>query len=275
VDVQGKVALVTGAGTGIGRRMAVELAKAGAAVVCGGRRQSFLEATVEEIQGCGGQGMPVSVDVRDAESVREMVDAALKRFGPIDILVNNAGRHGGIGPLWEQDPVDWWTDLEVNLLGTMLCCRAVIPAMAAQGEGFILNISGGGAVDPRPFGSSYGCSKAAVLRLTDSLAEELQQAGHGSVVALAFNPGLTRTSMTEAIGDSAEAARWMPFFPRMMEEGRARQPQEVAKTAVMIIRGAGSALAGRMLHMDDAIADIISGQEALAGTDHYFLKRMP
>ncbi len=269
---KGKTAIVTGAGSGIGRAIAGQLGAMGMRVACCGRRERALEETAVVIEKLGGDADIFPLDLLVADQVNHMVDSVIARWGTVDVLINNAGRHGSVGPLWTLDPDDWWADLEVNLLGTFHCCQQVLPQMCQQGTGLIVNISGGGDVQSRPFGSSYACSKAAVLRLTDSLAEELHTMGYGRVTVLAFNPGFTRTAMTEAIAASSEAAQWMPMFAERFRSGQVQKPEDAAERLVRFVSQAGPALSGRVFHIDDPLEAILDQQDSLADED-FFLRR--
>lgn len=266
-----KTAIVTGAGTGIGRAVAQQLAGLGMRVALCGRRQEPLEETAASIQKQRGTARIYSVDVTDPTAVETMVASVAAEWGTVDLLINNAGRHGTIAPLWLQDPEDWWADLEVNVRGTMLCCRYVLPHMIQQGNGMIVNISGGGDISARPFGSSYASSKTAVLRLTDSLAGELQQTGHSDIIVLAFNPGLTRTAMTESIVESRGADQWMPVFGERFASGQVQEPAYAGERLLQVVTQAGPALSGRILHISDPLDRILAEQDSLG--DELYLRR--
>ena len=182
----GKVAIVTGAGAGIGRRFARALASEGAAVVVADVDADAGDDAVVEIASAGGSAIATRTDIRDTHSVVEMANGAIASFGGIDILVNNAGRHlhAYARPCSEID-LDLWDDLiAVNLTGTLKTTRACLPAMRARGGGSIVNISSAGGIVPT---TAYGVSKRAVLALTVSLANEL---GGDGVRVNAIAPGM-------------------------------------------------------------------------------------
>ena len=270
---KGKTAIVTGAGTGIGRAVAGQLAGLGMRVALCGRRETPLKETAAVIGKQGGTSEVYPVDVTEPSEVASMVKSVAAQWGTVDLLINNAGRHGTIGPLWTQEPDTWWADLEVNLRGTMLCCHGVLSHMIQQGTGMIVNISGGGDVTARPFGSSYATSKTAVLRLTDSLAGELRQTGNEGIVVFAFNPGLTRTPMTETIVESEAAAEWMPMFAERFESGQVQEPDYAAERLLQVITQAGPGLSGRILHISDPLETILADQDTL--DDELYLRRVP
>src|SRR5688572_13434219 len=125
--LRGATAIVTGAGTGIGRELARALAREGANLVCAGRRLEPVEETARLISSAGGRALAVSADVTDRALVSELVRRALEEFGQIDLLFNNAGSFQAVGPAWEADPDVWWQDVTINLRGPVLCSSAVLP----------------------------------------------------------------------------------------------------------------------------------------------------
>ena len=143
VRLEGQVALVTGAGRGIGRAIALALNDAGAAVAVCARSEDEVASVAGEIEGRGGRALAVRCDVTDRREVEGMVAAVEGALGLVDLLVNNAGRFGPVGPLAATDPDQWWQALEVNLRGPLYCTRAVLPGMLARGHGRIVNISSG------------------------------------------------------------------------------------------------------------------------------------
>ena len=130
MELTDKVVIVTGAGSGVGRALALAFGREGARVVCAARRADRLRDTVTAIEAEGGTGLAIPTDVTDVVQVERMVSQSLDGFGQIDVLFNNAGSFGSLGAVWEVDPDAWWHDVTVNLRGTMLCCRAVLPLLA-------------------------------------------------------------------------------------------------------------------------------------------------
>ena len=206
-DLSETTALVTGGGRGIGRAIALALAREGAAVAIAARSAGELDRTLAELRAIHDRVIAVCSDVTDRAAVDDMVSQTEAQLGPIDFLVNNAGSAGVIGPIWETDPDDWWREVEVNLRGPLLCARAVLPGMIARSRGRIVNMASGVGLTPFPYTSAYACSKAALIRLTDSLQEATGQ--HG-VMVFATSPGRVRTSMVEGLENSEAARRWIP-----------------------------------------------------------------
>jgi NAD(P)-dependent dehydrogenase (short-subunit alcohol dehydrogenase family) len=230
-DTLSGVALVTGGGRGIGASIARELAAAGMRVAVSGRTEAQVATTAATIDGLALVG-----DVAQRSDVEEWIRLTEAELGPVDVLVNNAGIESARGPLWEQDPDDWWHVFEVNVKGAMLCCRAVLPGMVERGAGRIVNLGSGGSYLPVQAGSialgtAYGASKAALGRFSELLAAQV--AGLGVHVFL-ISPGLVRTSMTESFGDDAP---WTP-------------PELAPQLVRVLASGRADALAGRYLHAE-------------------------
>jgi NAD(P)-dependent dehydrogenase (short-subunit alcohol dehydrogenase family) len=174
VDLNGKVAIVTGAARGLGREYVCCLAAAGAAVIAADQRDC--SETVTEVEASGGRALGLELDVADSQSTQAMADAAVETFGRIDVLINNAALYGSLkgGRFEDITDAEWDACMAVNVKGIWNCCKAVVPVMrkAAVG-GSIINISSLAAVYGTPFTLHYATSKAAVIGITRSLAREL------------------------------------------------------------------------------------------------------
>ncbi len=201
--LKGQVAIVTGAGRGIGRAIAIALSEEGASVIAAARSNDEIHETEQLIRMNGGVCESVNIDVSDKDSVRQMVEQTLTRFGTVNVLVNNAGMQGPIGPLVENDSQLWEHTINVNLFGTFYCCQAVLPEMIGQKQGKIINLSGGGATSPRPNFSAYAASKAAIVRLTENLAVELQE---HNIQVNAIAPGAVNTKMLDEVLEAKDRA---------------------------------------------------------------------
>ncbi len=230
MKLNGRTAIITGGGSGIGRALALEFARKGAHVVCCGRREDPLNETMKLIEREGGEGLALPADVTDQAQIRKLVDGALQRFGTIDVLVNNAGRAKSVGPVFEVDPPTWWRDVEVNLYGPLLMARAVLPHMMSRDEGIIINVNGG-----RPLGvSGYASSKAALAELTRIMSEELKAEG-SSVVVLAAYPEFIRTEMAEYVAACPGAEKWLPWLIEAIDSGQSGKAEEIAKATIKMI----------------------------------------
>ena len=181
INLAGQVAIVTGGGRGIGKAIAMALARADASVAVVARSGDQLAETAKEITEAGGRAISVTADVSDPGAVERMVVEVEKSLGSVDLLVNNAGLPGPIGPTWETDPDDWWRCLEVNLRGPMLCSRAVLPGMIAREGGRIVNVASGAGTFAIPYLGAYVTSKTALIRFTEILALEAERTASRSL----------------------------------------------------------------------------------------------
>lgn len=244
MDLAGKTAMVTGAGTSVGRELAREFARRGARVMCVGRRAAEIEETKRLIETEAGTAIAVSADVTRWPEVERMVEAGLAAFGTIDLLFNNAGSFRSVAPVWEVDPELWWTDVTTNLLGSLLCCRAVLPDMRRRNSGVIINMDGGGGANgPNLGGSGYGSSKAALVRLTEGIARELEADGSG-VIAFCMNPGFVRSAMTEGLVITPIGQRWQAFVQQYLDQGLGHDPADCARATLRLLEIASPELNG-------------------------------
>lgn len=248
-QLAGQTAIVTGAGRGIGRRIAEACAVAGARTVLVARTEAELVQTAENIKAQDGEAAVVPADMTDAARVREVVQVVDRELGGCDLLVNAAGRLASIGPAWEADAESWWRDVEVNVRGVWLPCQEVLPGMVARGRGRIVNMVGGGTASPFPFVSAYATAKAAVMRFTENLAWELDHEGAAPRV-FALSPGFVRTAMTQQFADSEAGRRWMGFMAARFERGEDVSPDLAATVVVAVGAGKLDALHGRHLRAD-------------------------
>ena len=162
LSLDGKVVVVTGGGTGLGRAMVRSLARAGADLVIAARRWQPIEETVREVEGLGRHALAVSTDVTDSPQVDGMVARALDRFGKVDVLINNAGRTGeSPRPIWDISDEEWRSGLETNLSGASYCSRAVAKHMVERGSGKIINVASGFGLRGGRDIYVYTCSKGA------------------------------------------------------------------------------------------------------------------
>ena len=199
--------MVTGAGRGIGQATAIALAEAGFAVGLVARTREELEQTAAEVAERGADQLVAVADVTNRESVHKAVADIERRLSSIDMLVNNAGSMRAIGPIWDVDPDDWWTDVRTSLWGAFVCCHEVVPRMIERHHGRIVNLTSYVAVRPSPYQSGYAAAKAGLASLTEALAASLEPYG---VHAFAVAPAFTDTEMTRTLRESEAGARWLP-----------------------------------------------------------------
>jgi 3-oxoacyl-[acyl-carrier protein] reductase len=221
-----RVAIVTGGSRGIGEAIAVALAREGARLILAARTASQLDRAADGIRALGGVARPLAGDVSKPEDVARIVRMALDVYGRIDILVNAAAVLGPIGSLWDADAGEWLRAIHVNLYGTFLCCRGVLPHMIAQRRGKIINLSGGGAASPFPQFSAYGSSKAAVVRLTETLAEEVRPF---NVQVNAIAPGMVDTPIhDQVLAAGKDAGAQLARVRALRESGQGGVPPDLA-----------------------------------------------
>ncbi len=268
VRLEGQVALVTGAGRGIGRAIALALGDAGAAVAVCARSEGEVTGVAGEIAARGGLALAMRCDVTRRHEVEAMAAAVEDAFGPVDLLVNNAGRFGPVGPLAATDPDQWWQVLEVNLRGPLYCTRAVLPGMLTRGHGRIVNVSSGVGLTVIPMLSAYVVSKTALYRLSENLAAETR--GHG-VMVFAIDPGLVRTAISESALSCGE-----PSIEQWFTGAFARQKDVSAESAGTLVAylasGAADALSGRNIDLSSDVAQMVARAAEIQQRDLYVLR---
>ena len=243
--LDGQVILVTGGGRGIGRRIAVELAEAGARVAVSARTRAQVEEVAREVG-----GLAVEADVSSMTAVDRMVAEVERGLGPVDGLVNNAGITRREPAAWEADADAWWHVFEVNVLGAYLCARAVIPGMLERGRGRIVNTGSGASYLPGLGSTAYSSSKAALGRFAETLATQLADT---PLRVFLISPGLVRTDMTDP--DFPDDAPWTP-------------PELAPRLVLALLSGRADALAGRYIHAEhDDIDDLIARADAVRADD--------
>jgi NAD(P)-dependent dehydrogenase (short-subunit alcohol dehydrogenase family) len=257
---------VTGAGRGIGRAMAEGLARSGAAVALVARSVPELEEVAGAIEADGGKAVALPADVTDESAVDRLVDQVDRLLGSPTLLVNNAGAWRQVGPVVDSDPATWWGDVEVNLKGTYLCTRAVLPGMLERDRGRIVNVASYAAVTSSPFLTAYACAKAAVIRFTDSLDAELEES---NVHVFCITPGFVRTALVERTANSDEGRR---FLPRLSSRDDDVEPERAAQLVLEIASGRVDPLSGRFLHVLDDVDALLNRADEVAQNDLYSLR---
>src|SRR5262249_39257158 len=247
-DLNGTVAVVTGAGRGIGREIALHQARSGAKVAVLARTTGEIDETASLIGEEGGVAIALPADLVNRRAVEHVLDRVASELGPIDLVVNNHGSFRAFGPIWECDPDVWWRDVEINLRGTFHTCRVVAPAMLARRKGRIVNLVGGGTGNSFPNGSGYASSKAAVMRFTECFNDTTSG---GGVLAFAVDPGLVRTSMTELQLFSEAGKTYLPNIQQLFDNGVNIPPSRAAALITDIAAGRFDTLAGRLLRAID------------------------
>ena len=242
-DLDGRIAAVTGASSGIGQAIAKALAGAGASVVCVARREAALAETVGEIEGAGGQARAMVGDLSDHRGLDRLAAAMAEPFGDPDILVNAAG----INPREPADtvtPESWDRTLSLNLSTPFFLARALVPAMRAKGAGRIINIASLQSERAFPNSMPYGASKGGVAQLTRAMAEAWSGDG---ITCNAIAPGFFPTALTAAVFDNAEA---MERNARQTAIGRNGRMEDLHGVAIFLAAPASDYITGQILYVD-------------------------
>ena len=219
-DISGKVSIVTGAAMGIGREIALRLARDGSDVVVVDIEKEPAQEVVKEIQSGGRKSLFFETDVARWEQVKAMVDAVVGKFNRVDIVINNAGIVGPVVPVWEYPVEEWDRVMEINMKGIFLCCKAVMPSMVKRKSGRIVNIASIAGKEGNPRMSAYSSSKAAVIAFTKSLAKEVAQQ---NIMVHCIAPALIETRMMEIMGSEQRE-----FLLSKIPMGRFGNSSEVA-----------------------------------------------
>jgi len=263
-SLEGKVALVTGAGRGIGRAISVVFAECGASLVCVSRTVEQIEETAHEIQKLGCRALAVPADVTSSDQVEAMVKKALSEFGTIDILVNNAGANvpKPIVPLpdfkilnWEAVPNydspmsddEWHRVLDTNLTGAFYCCRAVGPHMIERRQGKVINITSAQAQKGDVVALPYNVSKAGLVMLTRSLAVEWARY---NIKVNAIGPGFLHTTLSHRRFSDEKLKR---STLRQIPLGRFGEPRDVGLLAVYLASPASDYMTGQVIYLDGGV----------------------
>jgi len=245
VNLENKVAIVTGASRGIGRAIALELARRGAHVVVNYNRSAEAAAeVVAAIESAGGQGLAVQADVGDFEQAAGLVQAALDTFGRIDILVNNAGTTRD-QLLMLMKEADWDAVLRTNLKSVFNCCKAVARPMVRQRQGRIINITSVSGIAGQGGQTNYAASKAGIIGFTKSLAKEL---GPRNITVNAIAPGFIPTDLTAGMPEE-----WKQRVIEMTPLRRMGRPEEIAYAVAFLASDEASFITGEILTVDGGL----------------------
>ena len=239
--LKGRVALVTGASQGIGRGVALALAKAGAKVALAARNEEKLKSVVDEISSAGGEAAAFKIDVANEEEIKSGVKAAIERFGKVDILVNNAGVTRDT-LVMRMKRADWDAVLNTNLTGAHLCIQAVIGSMLKQRWGRIINISSVFGQTGQAGQANYAASKAGLIGLTMAVAREVASR---NITVNAIAPGFIETAMTEALSPQVkeEAIKMIPL-------GRTGTDADIANAVCFLASEEAGYITGNVLKVN-------------------------
>jgi len=275
--LEGRAALITGASQGLGRAIAEAYLREGASLALCARDGALLARTAEALRPLAGPGQRVlhrACDVSRRAEVEGLVAWAAAELPALDVLVNSAGVYGPKGPLEENDWDEWVRAIEIDLLGAALLFRTIIPVLKARGAGKIIQLSGGGATAPLPRLSAYAASKAAVVRLVETVAQELAP-HHVDVNAIA--PGALNTRMLDEVLAAGPAAVGEAFYRRSLEQKASGGAPlgKGAALAVFLASPASDGITGRLVSaVWDPWSALPGRKDELAASDVYTLRRI-
>ena len=267
-ELKGQVAIVTGAGRGFGRAIALRLAYEGAAVTVTARTRVQVEETAAQIVAAGGQAHAVAADVTNREQVERVVLETRERFGEISLLVSNAGVPDPFGPVWSVDPDRWWDAQAVHIRAPLLFLRATLAGMVEARRGRVIIVSAAAAHRTAPGLSAYCVGKTAQARLTQLVAAETRD--HG-VSLFAIDPGFVFTELAKQTMTSPDAQRWLPGMVQRLKE-RQSQPDgdrdlaRCAQRCVDLASGRYDALSGHYMELDDDLEAWLASRPPAART---------
>jgi NAD(P)-dependent dehydrogenase (short-subunit alcohol dehydrogenase family) len=277
VTLEGRGIVITGANQGLGRQIAEQCVRNGADVVICARNAALLESAVEDLKALAAPAQTVAsvtADVSRPVEVVALIDFAAKKLPHLTGLVNNAGIYGPMGLIEEIDWEEWTTAIHINLMGTVLPCRSVLPLFRKAGYGKIVNLSGGGATAPMPRISAYAASKAAVVRFTETLAEEVKDA-HIDVNAIA--PGALNTRLLQEVLEAGPERVGQEFYDRATKQKQqgGAPLSKGAELVAFLMSAASDGITGRLLSaLWDPWCDLQERWPAIANTDVYTLRRI-
>ena len=249
-SVKGKSVLITGAGRGIGKRLAMGFAAEGACVGLLARSQAELDLAKLEIEQAGGQAIRLRADVREPDDLAHAVDRMRNSFGGLDVLITAAGVQGPIGPFLTAKPKAWNETVEVNLIGVANACRVVLPPMIEKRSGKIIMISGGGAASARPYFTAYASAKTAVVRFAENLAAEVSD---HNVQVNAMAPGAVYSTMTDEIllaGEERAGRKEIEDAENVRVTGGIAAEKQIS-LALFLASERSNHISGKLIHVND------------------------
>jgi NAD(P)-dependent dehydrogenase (short-subunit alcohol dehydrogenase family) len=274
----GQVAVITGAGRGIGEVIAQKLAQAGAIVVLMGRSGRHLDAAVDGIRSSGAQAFGLTLDVTDATAVRQRFAQLGEQFETIDLLVNNAGNMGPLGNTWEVDPAQWWGTIETHLLGSFLCAREALALMTRQRRGRIINIVSHAGIYRWPTASAYSVAKTALIKFTENVAVEAKST---RVKLFAYHPGivigagLVSNLSAGPIVPGSDRANLLAWVENQRLAGNSVTPSDSAHRVLELATGDFDVLSGRYITVHDDLSILLAQAPRIRHSDALTLRLKP
>jgi 3-oxoacyl-[acyl-carrier protein] reductase len=272
-----RIAVITGASRGLGEAIAIKFAQEGASLALLARSAAALECLLPKLRAAkvreGQEFRPIPTDLANPDDIDRAVHIAIREFDGVDILINNAAVQGPIGPLETNDKNEWRATFDINLFAPMRLTQLLIPAMRRRGGGKIVNISGGGATSPRPDFSAYGASKCALVRLTETLAEELREE---KIDVNAVAPGAMNTRMLDELliaGPDAAPREFADAIKRKREGGA--PPEKAAALVALLCSSLCNRITGKLISaMWDEWEKLPQRRAELAAGELYTLRRV-
>jgi len=240
LGLKGKVAIVTGSGSGIGRQIALTLASEGANVVINDIDEGKIKKVASEVRSLGVKALEAKVDITDWEAVNSMVENTLKEFGKIDILVNNAGV-GAFGLFADLDRKSWEPDIKVNIYGVLNCCKAVIKNMIERKYGKIVSIASDAGRVGEPYFAVYSGAKAFIIGFSKALAKEL---GRYMINVNVVSPGTTKTPLVEPLISNPDIVKNMLKAYAIRRLG---EPTDIANAVAFLVSDVSSWITGQTI----------------------------
>lgn len=273
----GKVAIITGANQGLGLQIAKAYILAGANLMICARNDDLLQKAVKELDALLIPGQKVcaqACDISKESDIRSLVKKTRDTFGKVDILVNNAGIYGPKGDIEDISWEEWIQAIQINVFGSVLMCREIIPHFKNQGFGKVIQLSGGGATNPMPKISAYAVSKAAIVRFADTLAEEVREYG---IDVNCIAPGALNTRMLDEILQAGPKKVGQDFYERSVKQKSSGgvSMNSGSELAVFLASDASNGISGKLISATwDKWQDWPNHIDVLAKSDAYTLRRI-